>query len=218
MNAITPVQADPTKTTYLNLTQAYDYLNAELFAGKLPSCLVTLQRKANTRGYFAGARFASRDGQRKVDEIALNPSTFKDRDTREILSTLAHEMCHLEQHHFGRPGKGGYHNKEWGGMMHAIGLKPVSVDQPGKEVGNKVTHTIVDGGPYDRAAIALVIKQRVILDYVEAWTEDGQKKAKAKAASKTKYSCPQCGVNCWAKPDSHFVCGDCDEAMEAEEG
>jgi hypothetical protein len=208
-------QPDPTKVIYLNLVQAYDYLNERLWSGKLPTCLVTLQRKANTRGYFAGARFASRDGAHKVDEIALNPSTFKERDTREILSTLAHEMCHLEQHHYGRPGKGGYHNREWGGMMKAIGLQPVSVDQPGKEVGNKVTHTIIPGGHFDGIIDAL-IESGAVIDYVEAWTEEG--KAKASKKLKVKYSCPQCGVNCWAKPDAHFVCGDCDEAMEAEEG
>jgi predicted SprT family Zn-dependent metalloprotease len=217
MNAITSVAIDPTKTIYLSITQAYDYLNERLWSGKLPQCLVTLQRKANCRGYFAGARFVTRDGQTTTDEIALNPSTFKERDTRSILSTLAHEMCHLEQHHFGRPGKGGYHNKEWSELMLAIGLKPVSVDQPGKMVGNKVTHTIVPGGHFD-GIIDTLIESGAVIDYVEAWTDEGQKKAKAKAASKTKYSCPQCGVNCWAKPDSHFVCGDCDEAMEAEEG
>jgi hypothetical protein len=88
-------QVDPTKTTYLSLIQAYEFLNTRLFLDRLPPCLVTLQRKANTRGYFAGARFATRDGLTTTDEIALNPSTFKERDTRCILSTLAHEMVHL---------------------------------------------------------------------------------------------------------------------------
>jgi hypothetical protein len=63
MNAMTPIQSDPTKATYLSLVQAYDFLNAELWAGKLPTCLVTLQRKANCRGYFAGGRFKTRDGK-----------------------------------------------------------------------------------------------------------------------------------------------------------
>ena len=73
MNAFTPLAADPTKATYLSLVQSYDYLNAELWSGKLPPCLVTLQRKANCRGYFAGDRFVTRNGEHKADEIALNP-------------------------------------------------------------------------------------------------------------------------------------------------
>ena len=215
MNAITPAK-DPTKTTYLSLVQAYEYHNDELWAGKLPTCLVTLQSKANCGGYFAGARFKTRDGKSFTDEIALNPSHFESADTRFILSILAHEMAHLEQHHFGRPGKGGYHNKEWGTMMHAIGLTPVSVDQPGKEVGNKVSHRIDVGGGFD-VACAKLMKQGVQIDYVEAWTTEGKAKAKKKLASKTKYSCPACGANAWAKPAANLICGDCDEAMEAEE-
>jgi predicted SprT family Zn-dependent metalloprotease len=213
MNAITQIKTDPTKVTYLGLVQAYDYLNLELFEGKLPTCLVTLQRKANCRGYFAGDRFGTRDGKSTTDEIALNPSTFKERDTRCILSTLAHEMVHLEQHHLGKPGKGGYHNAEWGEWMIRIGLMPVSIDQPGKKTGNKVTHEIMKGHPFDRAC-AKLLKQGIAIDYVELWTDGG--KAKAKGKLKVKYTCPQCQTNCWAKPECRFICGECDEAMEAE--
>jgi len=49
--------------------------------------------------------------------------------------------------------------------------------------------------------------------------------AKAKKASKTKFTCPECGQNAWAKPDAALICGDCydeDEgtvtAMPAESG
>lgn len=214
MNIQTPVVPDPTHVTYLNLTEAYDYLNAELFAQKLPFCLITLQRKANCRGYFAGSRFKHRNGTGVTDEIALNPSTFEERNTRDILSTLAHEMAHLEQHHFGKPGKGGYHNTQWAEMMLVIGLKPVSLDQPGKMVGNKVTHEIVPGARFDRVC-AKLLERGVQIDWVEAWTEGG--KAKAAKKLKVKYSCPQCGVNCWAKPECRFLCGECDEPMEAED-
>ena len=205
---------DPTKTTYLSLVQAYDYLNAELWGGALPTCLVTLQRKANCRGYFAGARFKTRDGLTFADEIALNPSTFEGRDTRCILSTLAHEMAHLDQHHNGKPGKGGYHNIGWVSIMLSIGLDPVSLDQPGKQTGNKVTHEIVPGGRFDVVCAAL-LKQGIQIDYVEAWTEGG--KAKAAKKLKVKYSCTECGINAWAKPDLRFICAECDEPMEAQD-
>lgn len=36
-------------------------------------------------------------------------------------------------------------------------------------------------------------------------------------ASKTRYTCPSCQTNAWAKPDVHLVCGECDERMVAEE-
>ena len=25
----------------------------------------------------------------------------------------------------------------------------------------------------------------------------------------TKFTCPTCGLNAWAKPDAHFICGKC---------
>jgi predicted SprT family Zn-dependent metalloprotease len=56
-----------------------------------------------------------------VDEIALNPRTFIDRTDREIVSTLVREMVHLWQFHFGKPGRRGYHNKQWATKMEEIG-------------------------------------------------------------------------------------------------
>jgi hypothetical protein len=44
--------------------RAYDFFNRELFAGSLPQVLVTLQRHANTRGYFAPLRFKGRIDKR----------------------------------------------------------------------------------------------------------------------------------------------------------
>ena len=68
---------------------------------------------------------------RRTAEIALNPDTFEDRTDMEILNTLAHEMCHLWQHYFGKPSRGGYHNREWATMMEKIGLMPSSTSEPG---------------------------------------------------------------------------------------
>jgi transcription elongation factor Elf1 len=45
---------------------------------------------------------------------------------------------------------------------------------------------------------------------------DGEASRRRKAASKTKYTCPVCGLNAWAKPDAHLICGDCSEELEAE--
>lgn len=96
---------------YTVYEQAYDYFNTALFLGQLPRCLITLQRKANARGYYSPERFVgrNRNGDR-TDEIALNPDTFVGRSDKEILSTLVHEMVHLWQQHSAKPGRGRYHN------------------------------------------------------------------------------------------------------------
>ena len=46
--------------------------------------------------------------------------------------------------------------------------------------------------------------------------DDGVRKKKS--ASKTKYTCPICGLNAWAKPESRFVCSDCQELMQSSQG
>jgi hypothetical protein len=53
--------------------------------------------------------------------------------------------------------------------------------------------------------------------YVELWGEGDAEKRKKKTASKTKYTCPACSVNAWAKPQTALICGDCQEVMEADE-
>ena len=36
---------DPTRTTYQGLTEAHDFFNERLFGGRLPRCLITMQRQ-----------------------------------------------------------------------------------------------------------------------------------------------------------------------------
>ena len=210
-----PAPASPTARNYNELTAAYDHFNKELFAGRLPPCLITLQRKNKALGYFAGGRFGSQDGQEVTDEIALNPTHFRGRTAEDTLSTLVHEMTHVEQHHHGKPTRPGYHNKQWAGLMRTVGLIPSDTGAPGgKETGQKMTHYIEAGGRFE-VSCASLIGGGFVLPYVELWAEgDGEKKAK-KAASKTKYTCPECDANAWAKPGTSLVCGACYELDEA---
>jgi hypothetical protein len=45
---------------------------------------------------------------------------------------------------------------------------------------------------------------------------DDEGARRRKAASKTKSTCPACGLNAWAKPEVNLVCGDCGEAMSRD--
>ncbi|MBR0876935.1 SprT-like domain-containing protein [Bradyrhizobium liaoningense] len=207
---------DPTASTYRDLQSAYDFFNARLFEGKLPFCLLTLQRHKGSYGYFAPGRFASRDGKHNTDEVALNPSHFKERTDKETLSTLVHEQAHVWQAHFGKPPSGVYHNKEWAAKMKELGLYPSTTGKPGgKETGRQCSHYITKGGPFDVACDEFLGKTGAAL-YVEAWNEGEteRKKRETKNASKTKYTCPGCECNAWAKPGANLICGDCSEDME----
>lgn len=207
---------NPTKQNYSALDEAYRFFNARLFAGKLPGCLITLQRKAKAYGFFASDRFGSTDGETVTDEIALNPSHFKDRTTEEVLSTLVHEQCHLWQHHFGRPSRSGYHNREWAAKMREIGLIPSDTGQPGgKETGQSMTHYIEPGGLFDRHCRAL-IETGFTLPYHDLWGDAAAKLRKAK--NKTKFVCPECGSAAWGKPNLLIVCGTCTKVMPPQGG
>jgi predicted SprT family Zn-dependent metalloprotease len=209
--------AKPTRT-YSSLDAAYDHFNRELFGSQLPPCLITMQRHKGAYGYFSGGRFASLDKLEEVtDEIALNPAHFAGRTPAATLSTLVHEMAHLWQHHFGKPSRASYHNKEWAAKMREVGLTPTDTGRPGgKDTGQKVTHMIEEGGRFDRACTAYLATGTAILYHDRAGDGDAAARKK-KTASKTKYTCPLCDMTAWAKPTAHLICGDCNEEMEAEE-
>jgi hypothetical protein len=205
----------PTLQTYNGLNQAYDFFNERLFASSLPSCLITMQRKNRTYGYFAGGRFGTRDGKDVTDEIALNPSHFKTRTTEQSLSTLVHEMTHLWQHHHGQAPRVGYHSREWAAKMRSIGLIPTDTGAPGgRETGQHVSHYIEAGGSFDHACVEL-LSLGFTLPYVELWGEKEVRTLRKKAASKTRYACPVCSLNAWGKPAIHLICGYCNERMSA---
>ncbi|CAH2802842.1 MAG: zinc metalloproteinase Mpr protein [uncultured Paraburkholderia sp.] len=149
----------PTPEAYAELQQAFEHFNRALFGAELPHCLITLQRERRTFGYFSGVRFVRRSGER-TDEIATNPSYFAIRSVRDTLSTLAHEMVHAWQAHFGKPGRRGYHNKEWAAKMEEVGLMPTSTGEPGgKKIGEHMTHYIVAGGRFDHSCAELLTRE-----------------------------------------------------------
>lgn len=155
---------EPTTETYGELQAAYDLFNAELFGGKLPNSLITLQRERKSYGYFSAERFQKRDGT-KTDEIAMNPLYFAVVPLVEIMQTLAHEMHHLWQFHFGTPGRGRYHNAEWSDKMKDSGLMPSSTGKPGgKTTGDSMADYPIEGGRFLKACAKLLTT-----DYRISW-------------------------------------------------
>lgn len=72
---------------------------------------------------------------------------------------------------------------------------------------------------YARAFAELAAQPDFSALYVELWDDaEARKKRKAKSASKTRYTCPSCELNAWAKPGARLACGECDEPMAAEDG
>jgi hypothetical protein len=225
-----PTTHTPTRRAYTGLDAAFDHFNRELFGGELPPCLITMQRQARAYGYFSGNRFAVLARPDEItDEIALNPQYFEADKVDIALSTLAHEMCHLWQHHFGKRPSRCYHDKQWAAKMVEIGLIPSDTGKPGgKQTGQKVGDYIEEGGRFARSAAAFLARGDFVLFKDRAslqaqggsagtsGTEEGegeQDGGKKKSPGRIKFTCPSCDLNAWAKPAAKLVCGECDEAL-----
>ena len=114
--------------------------------------MITLQRRAHSAGYFSPDRFSGRAGKPGAHELALNPDVFTGQTDEEICQTLVHEMVHVWQEVFGKPSKGGYHNREWAEQMKAIGLQPSSTGEiGGKETGSRMMDYVIPDGPFAKA-------------------------------------------------------------------
>lgn len=227
----------PTQQAYDELQQAYDFFNEALFNNELPACLITFQREKRTCGYFSRNRFVDASGT-SVDEIAMNPAYFSVVPPEENMQTLVHEMCHLWQHHFGTPGRGKYHNKEWADKMESIGLMPSDTGKPGgKRTGDSMADYAIEGGLFMEHYNQLMEQNFRITwmdrlparDRLIAAMEDGSigeyseileamgismdslesEATKPNKSNRVKYCCPSCEVNAWGKPDLNIVCGDC---------
>jgi hypothetical protein len=231
----------PTREAYGELQQAFDHFNQRLFDGALPPCLITLQREKRCYGYFSAARFVKNsDRSVATDEIALNPSWFGVLPVIEVLQTVGHELVHLWQHHFGKPGRGRYHNLEWAAKMEAIGLMPSDTGKPGgKKTGDHMQDYVIQGGRFDQACQELMATGFAItwLDRYPAASAAVQQILGGEAAGqrlavlglatppptrpfRTKYS-HRCGAgtaNLWGRAGLEILCGQCGEKYAPARG
>jgi predicted RNA-binding Zn-ribbon protein involved in translation (DUF1610 family) len=212
---------DPSRRQYGSLADSFDYLNRVLFFGRLPQPMVTLNhRAASLKGHLREDRFSLRVGPWKsrihVSEISLNPRAMVGRSDMEILADVVHQMTHLWQflhRNEKKPPRPGYHNDEWASLMEERGLVPSSTGGPGgKRTGQKMSQYVRPGGPFELACRALLdsgwrLDWDAAPDRPQAPGNPG--KPIAVNDSKTKFTCPECQQNAWAKASAFLVCGHC---------
>jgi hypothetical protein len=196
----------PTTETYDGLQELYDHFNRELFAGKLPACLVTLRARGKTRGYYSAKRFTNHAGDSFTDELALNATDFHQFSVADNASTVAHEMVHHWQARFGAvKSRGGYHNKEWAAKMREIGLRPTDDGTPdGKQTGFKMTHVVVGGGPFEVSFNRFLLSGRTV-----KWGDIAVATKPKGKPNRIKYECEGCGAAVWGKAGLAIACIDC---------
>ena len=196
---------------------AFDHFNQHLFAGTLPQVILNFSRSgAKTIAFYAPKRWEnSKNGLEPVlDEISLSPK-FLGRSLEEVFSSLVHEQVHLWQFTYGRRiPRRSYHNREWAEKMVEIGLQPN--DGNGKMTGQKVSHQVIPNGPFHLAFQQLPeehqLPWRVFIEGVHV--DPGKT---TKSGSRLKYTCTDCGLNVWGKPEIKVTCGECDLPMVFQE-
>lgn len=230
---VRPNRVRPTEEAYSDILHAFGYFNERLFEGRLSAPLITFARKPRMLGAFCPNRFQRTSGE-SAHEIILNPQYLALRDDYDTLSTLVHEMAHQEREDFGPPGSGGktvsngYHDAVWADGMERIGLMPSHTGRPGgKRTGGRVSHYVIEGGPFDVAARELILSGFVIRWHDQLTPEDLAKGAgkdgSARPANKPKrkrdrikFTCGGCGLNAWAKPAARLKCAPCDLGLTSE--
>jgi ribosomal protein S27E len=134
-------------------------------------------------------------------------------------------MVHLWQFHFGKPGRGYYHNREWAEKMEAIGLMPSDTGKPGgKKTGDSVSDYPISGGKFLTACDSLLTD-----DYKISWVDRFPPKRvtdyamnnnaneigenivieETQKATREKFTCPKCHTNVWGKPSLRLICPAC---------
>ncbi|MGK9419969.1 SprT-like domain-containing protein [Pseudomonas cedrina] len=225
----------PTQDAYGELDQAYTHFNTELFGGQLPACLITLQREKKSYGYFSAERFINQGDKSFTDEIALNPAYFGVVPLKEVMQTVVREMVRLWQHHFGKPGRRRYHNREWAEKMKSIGLMPSDTGYPGgKQTGEKMSCYPIPEGPFELAFAKLLetsfritwfdrnpsrhvaahTLQAALEGDVEGVDPDNivvpeETPETSSKPTRAKYTCAPCKINIWGKPGLNLICGEC---------
>lgn len=205
------------------LQKAFDHFNERLFGGSLPPCLMTLQRKDRTCGYFSYQRFMdSRQQSNFTDEIALNPELFAMTGIVDTLQTVVHEMVHLWQYHFGKPGRRRYHNKEWADKMESIGLMPSDTGQfGGRRVGERMSDYPIEGGAFLKAAEELLTEDfqlswhdRYGTSHIRLGATPSALASSGSASSlllvksqptRVKYTCSESGNSVWGKSGLELI-------------
>ena len=226
----------PTEEAYSDILLAFAWFNDRLFEGQLSAPMITFARKPRMLGAFCPRRFESKSGI-IAHEIILNPHYLSQREDFESLSTLVHEMAHQWREDFGpesargRTRRNGYHDEAWAACMERLGLMPSSTGEPGgKRTGSRVSHFIVEGGRFDRAARGLIARGFVIRWHeriapaaskgrthepgLEPETSQAAKGRRSK--DRLKFTCPDCGLNAWAKPSAQLKCCPCNQILKSQ--
>jgi hypothetical protein len=196
-----------------NFEEIYQKLNRELFNRALPPVILQIDSKAGDNGCVKPEK-ASKDGN-LIDVILLHPQTLH-RPLTEIYAVIARLMVSVWQFHVSKkyPSQSGYCNKEWVSKMREIGLITASDTPSGTGWSSEIEHSIDENGKLYN--LVKGIDSKVSIFWVDRPSDESEKSQKQKSGKRSKYICPKCGLNAWAKTSANLGCFTCNLKMTEE--
>jgi hypothetical protein len=195
------------------LEKSFDHCNATYFGGLVDRPVITIAQGAKARAYgwvSVNPVWHELDGEKKAHELNIS-SEYLNRDFCEIVTTLMHEIVHLENIRNGVQdvARGGSrHNKKFAECASAHGMEGYKGDDYSK-VGYRARLT--EQTKSDLLPALDFLQKEITLCRDEA----GEKRKKASKVFK--YTCPVCGSSCRATKEISIMCMDCDEPMILED-
>ena len=194
------------------LEHIYNSLNADFFAGELPTPIISVQSKPGTMGHCS----VSKIWQRKEDKTyELNiAAEVLNYPIEETLDTMLHEMVHLycRQHDIKEVSRGGkYHNKRFKAIAEEHGLTCVPCGQYGWNTtpGDNLVEYALNKG-WNEILLGRNSLPPAMRTGATGTAQPGTAPGGGKRPSSTrKLICPKCSQSVRATRKVNILCGDC---------
>ena len=194
------------------LEHIYNSLNADFFAGELPTPIITVQSKPGTMGHCS----VSKIWQRKDDKTyELNiAAEVLNYPIEETCDTFLHEMVHLycREHDIKEVSRGGkYHNKRFKAIAEEHGLTCVPCGQYGWNTtpGDNLVEYALNKGWNEillgRNTLPPAMRMGATGTAQPGAVPGGEKRP----SSTRKLICPKCSQSVRATRKVNILCGDC---------
>lgn len=219
------IDTTPTADLWANYEQVYDYLNEELFDGKLPAVVLNFATHGRSNGYFTPTRWQKNlksepDHQgesgepqmhrKTAHELSLNP-VLLDASIEDCLAWLVRLMVQLWVHERD-PAKSspqGYYPKSFTTKMWELGIPATRDGTPaGAKTGFTMQHWIEEEGKFQNVIDAMP-------EHFFPWK--GEQRQPVKPKNKPiKYGCPNCGTKIMTSKPISAICTteNCQEAFQ----
>lgn len=194
------------------LEHIYNSLNADFFAGELPTPILTVQSKPGTMGHCSVAKvWQRRDDKTYELNIAAEVLNYP---IEETLDTMLHEMVHLycRQHDIKEVSRGGkYHNKRFKAIAEEHGLTCVPCGQYGWNTtpGDNLVEYALNKG-WNEILLGRNNLPPAMRTGATGTAQPGTAPGGGKRPSSTrKLICPKCSQSVRATRKVNILCGDC---------